>query len=220
MNRIGITQRISTHFHGQPHDCLDSAWIQLLLSLGLSPVPLPNIDAEQSVVRDYLSSCSLSGLILSGGNDVMGFESRKGSETAATRDAFEGTAVDWATAGEIPILAVCRGFQFINVHMGGSLSEVDNHVGTRHTVYRISDAPIDTVMTDLFSFEVNSFHNFSIAAGDLASSLAPIFLDEENYVEAAVGTVHRIAGIMWHPERESTMRPFDADILRALFLKS
>lgn len=217
MKRIGITQRVSTHFWGQAHDCLDASWAQLAFSLSLAPVPLPNLDAEKQVIAEYLAQCNLSGLILSGGNDISGLGNVRGSETCPVRDAFEATCIDWAIDQNTPILAVCRGFQFLNMQLGGNLTTIEGHEAARHVVHR-SSGPAPNILDNYpVSLEVNSFHTYAISADDLAPDLTPLYTDIEGNVEAAHCVEKKVVGVMWHPERENPARSFDEALLRTLF---
>ncbi len=217
MKRIGITQRVTTRLWGQPHDCLDASWLELLSRLSLAPVPLPNIDDNKESIVKYLSESKLSGLVLSGGNDISGLGEIRGSEVSEARDAFEAMCIDWATEQEIPIFAVCRGFQFLNIKMGGRLSKVENHAATRHAVNHAPGSKPDLLDKYPLRLEVNSYHTFAITAGGLAPGFIPLYTDEEGHIEAAYRIDKKVVGVMWHPEREKPAQSFDEGIIRALF---
>ena len=116
-----------------------------------------------------------------------------------------------AAAGRgVPVLGVCRGFQFMNVHLGGGLSPVSGHVASYHAIS--SD-------TGLFP-EVNSYHDYGIVADDLAPSLEVVATGPDGTVEAARhGTLPWI-GVMWHPERERPFAELDRRLVRAHLLGS
>ena len=79
----------------------------------------------------------LDGLVLSGGADIE--PSRYGAaaveelgETEPERDAWEFALYDAARSKGIPVLAICRGFQLVNVAHGGTLNqhvELDDGAG-------------------------------------------------------------------------------------------
>lgn len=217
MKRIGITQRVSTQFHGQPHDCLDTAWSDLLLSLERLPIPLPNIEAAPATIEAYLDAVSLDGLILSGGNDISGFGEVRGSEVSERREAFERAAVDWAMRREIPILAACRGMQFLNVILGGGLSAIRGHAGVPHAVLRVDDALPEAIESLPERLSVNSFHNFAVTTGQLAPDLRPAAIDADGNVEAYFHPSRPIVGTMWHPERPGDSEEFDRHVITKLF---
>jgi putative glutamine amidotransferase len=216
LKRIGLTQRVSSNVGGQPHDCLDASWSEVLLKLRLVPVPLPNIDASEDQTRQILEGFNLDGLVLTGGNDLAGFGAVVGSEVSPRRDTFEGIAVGWARSTSLPLVAVCRGFQHLNVLLGGDLSRTTGHAGVRHRVLRLGRGNAWSIdLPDVFL--VNSFHNFVIPESGLADCLRPLVVDENGHVEAAEHVSEPIFGMMWHPERPNPADQVDRTILKSLF---
>ena len=68
----------------------------------------------------------LDGLVLTGGEDVA--PERYGEEvlhpnveSVPERDALEFQLLEWALADDLPVLAICRGVQLLNVGLGGTL---------------------------------------------------------------------------------------------------
>src|SRR6185436_18099429 len=76
--------------------------------------------------RPGLTIGDCSGLLLTGGTDV---NPSRYDEPAAPltdkpdeeRDAAEAALIDEALDRDLPVLAICRGMQLLNVHLGGSL---------------------------------------------------------------------------------------------------
>lgn len=90
---------------------------------GAVAVLLPNTKRTDKI-QDYLSL--VDGVMVSGGNDVDPVfygERKKAKNLSITRerDLFEIALVRKAKAGKIPVLAICRGMQLVNVALGGSL---------------------------------------------------------------------------------------------------
>jgi gamma-glutamyl-gamma-aminobutyrate hydrolase PuuD len=215
LKRIGVTQRVSTQFHGQPHDCLDQAWADLLNELDYDINLLPNLAVDAEEISAYLDRQNFDALILSGGNDIAGLGETTGSQTSLRRDAFERAAVNWARGRRIPLLGVCRGLQFLNLVLGGSLGRIEGHAGTRHVLTRVPGA-LPTYFDALPTrFDVNSFHNFMIEPHGLAPELLPAATDSAGNVEAYFHPIEPMAAIMWHPEREGRDNQVDRAILRA-----
>ena len=198
--RIGITQRVSTRFHGAAHDCLDQAWSDLLLAMDYVPLPLPNLAGEEALIASYLSGLDLSA----------------GSEVSPRRDAFEKQAILWARHNQVPILAVCRGMQYLNVVLGGQLKPIQGHAGTRHLLSTVEQNAGGCFAHLPDRFEVNSFHNFAVDEAGLAAGLLPVALDANGNVEAYVHSHDRIAGMMWHLERTTPHSDLDMKTVRAL----
>jgi putative glutamine amidotransferase len=150
------------------------------------------------------------GLVLSGGGDMDPVEYGEPDagvdrETVdAQRDALERGLADTALASGRPILGICRGFQVLNVVMGGKLGQ---HV----TGHREKDGPIvpHIVRPDpgsllaracgTTSFSVNSRHHQVVS--ELADGLrvSATVGDAVEGVEARDG--RWILGVQWHPER-------------------
>ena len=201
--KIGITQRVSTQFHGQPHDCLDSKWAGLLVELGGVPVPLSNLDATKEQIWQYLDLLEIDAAILTGGNDIAGLGNVRGSMSSQERDFFEKNLVDWSRSQQKPLLGICRGFQFLNIELGGKLSPIDGHSGCTHPL-RKSDADLPAWLAHLpEEFTINSFHTYAISPENLAPGFVAAAFDTENFVEAAFHESEPIGAIMWHPEREA-----------------
>lgn len=209
--RIGITQRVELSPSGaERRDCLDQRWAPLLDTLGLTPVPLANRVAHPA---GYLDALDLAGLILSGGNDLAGVPGAR--SPAPERDRFEQAALSWALQSGRPVLGVCRGLQAINVFLGGRLAPASGHAGTRHAVRTLRDA---NPFAWPESFEVNSYHDFGIPAGALATDLDALARSGEGGIEAFRHRSASCVGIMWHPEREAAPAERDLELMRRLFL--
>jgi len=210
MKKLGITQRVEVRRQvNERRDCLDQKWYELAKSWGFSPIPLPNLRVGEGAVHRYLESLSLDAIILSGGNSLEAL-APMAHDRAPERDAFEIAVINFCISRERPLLGVCRGMQIINHHFGGQLTPVTEHVGTRHQLL------VDPEHASVITRDVNSFHNWGIAPNQLGDTLQSIATDEQGYIEAFRHQRHRIAGIMWHPERETPFRPKDAALIDRL----
>jgi putative glutamine amidotransferase len=184
----------------------------------------------------------VDGLMLTGGDDVE--PSRYGEAAHATtvpaekgRDEFEIALVSLARARRLPIFAICRGIQVLNVARGGTLvqdipSEVG--VGVKHSLPVPPNAPYtlahevwvekDSLLARLLgdrvnadSCEVNSRHHQAVKAvapGFRASATAP-----DGVVEAIEDPALPFClGVQWHPEnfwRTGEFRPLFEGFLEA-----
>jgi putative glutamine amidotransferase len=181
MLAVGVTQRVEVTEHGERRDALDQAWAPLLLDAGFAPVVLPNRGEPAAALIERFG---LAALVLTGGNDL---------GTAPERDALEGALLDEARSRGLPVLAVCRGLQMMNVHLGGELERIDGHVAAPHAVLAGGEPYAD----------VNSFHGWGIAPAGLAAELEALLHAPDGSVEAAIHRELPWTGVMWHPERES-----------------
>lgn len=198
---IGITQRLLTQPHtGDVHNALSQDWQHFLAAVGLPWIPLPNGGAETLALAHTLK---ISGLIFSGGGEA-------GKEP--TRDHTETLLWHWAQEGKLPVLGVCRGFQAVQLLMGGELVPLSGHVAVRHALHPVHPAPDTSPIWQ--GRKVNSYHNIGIR--NLASALTPLALSHtangEKHVEAARGD--RFLGLMWHPEREKVPHMTDVTMVR------
>ena len=183
MSVIALSQRVEVSPHGEQRECLDRRWYSWLGSLGLKILAIPNCP---ELVSDYLDDFGVASIVLTGGNDL--------GESQA-RDKTETELIEEALARNIPLLGVCRGFQMLNHFFGGQLSPCEDHVRTRH---RLNGwAP---------EVSVNSYHNFAIETQDLGESLRALSQAEDGTIEAACLPGKGLAGVMWHPEREESLR--------------
>lgn len=141
----------------------------------------------------WLDAVRPTALLLSGGNDIGDSPERDRTETALLRHA--------GLAG-LPVLGICRGMQMMAHHAGGALVPLTGHASSRHALLG------DLVASGALPAEVNSFHNWGLAAGPL--DYAVLATAPDGSIEAMRHRTLRWEGWMWHPERES---PFGASEL-------
>jgi putative glutamine amidotransferase len=165
---------------------------------------------------------NLQGVLLTGGGDVdpvlYGEERHPTIEDAEPgRDEFEIDLARRAVAADLPLLAICRGAQVLNVALGGTLvQDIPTSIGTdlAHRVqepkdlvaHQISVLPQSALHRALgpavdasHRCGVNSRHHQAInrlGAGLTATASAPDGVVEG--IEA--GGVRFCVGVQWHPE--------------------
>jgi len=152
----------------------------------------------------------LDGLCLGGGEDIESWRYGEPDTDVETpdpeRDELELTMVRRARERDVPILGICRGFQLLNVALGGKLVQHrDGHrpVGTEVIRHQVTAAP-GSKLAGLYGeapFSVNSRHHQAVTDELLAPGLrATAYVDD--LVEAFESTAHRyLVGVQWHPER-------------------
>jgi putative glutamine amidotransferase len=159
----------------------------------------------------------VDGVCLPGGPDVQ--PSAYGEEphpqlgpTEPRVDAVELALVKAADRRGLPILAICRGMQVLNVARGGTLHQhLPDVVGERlehrqpeHgsiTTHRVETAPHSRLRATLGgpALEVNSFHHQAIKA--LGDNLAATAWAQDGTIEAVEQTGERLVlGVQWHAE--------------------
>ena len=185
----------------------------------------------------------IDGLLLTGGDDVAptryGEEKHPAvKEVAPERDEFEIALVREARSRDLPILAICRGIQVLNVATGGTLvQDIPTQVtgalehkqtvpphqpyDLAHEVWLEKDSLLAKLMrerlSDADSVEVNSRHHQSVktlAPGFQASATAP-----DGVIEAIEDPSARFClGVQWHPEnfwRTGEFRPLFEGFMEA-----
>ena len=152
----------------------------------------------------------LDGILLTGGTDID--PARYGHDPSPElfapepeRDAFELALLDAAAELRRPLLGICRGFQMLNVHGGGTLNQ---HVPSHARFDRASNAAAHEVaftpgslMTSFYgsSQKVNSLHHQTLDS--LASDYtATGWADDGATVEAIESESRPWVGVQWHPE--------------------
>jgi len=169
------------------------------------------------------------GLLLMGGVDVAPklYGEKRGQHTQSPqndRDEHEKGLLEGALAGDLPVLAICRGFQLLNVTMGGSLLQhIDDD---SHRARNDTSAWHEVIVSDKASrlagayegddrLRVNSRHHQGVTEPVLAGGLRCVASSHDSYVEAVESAAHRwTVGVQWHPERPE-MRPDAGALFRA-----
>jgi gamma-glutamyl-gamma-aminobutyrate hydrolase PuuD len=168
---------------------------------------------------------ALDGLVFSGGADVdpASYGAEAHAETNGTRperDSAELALLEAALARDLPVLAVCRGSQVLNVALGGDLvqhlPEVVGHEGHKQTPGVFSDHGVEILPeTKLHSIvgqhaPVKSHHHQGY--GRLGDGLQVSAHADDGTIEAIEDPSRRFAlGVLWHPEEDE-----DAALFRAL----
>ena len=157
---------------------------------------------------------ALDGILFSGGSDLdpaeYGHEAHP--ETAGTRperDRGELALLKGALERDMPVLAVCRGSQILNVARGGDLVQhLPDVVGDekhRHTPGVFADHEVDvkegTRLRNLLGDRapVKSHHHQGF--GRVGEGLVEAAWAEDGTLEAVEDPGRRFAvGVLWHPE--------------------
>jgi putative glutamine amidotransferase len=167
---------------------------------------------------------AVDGLIFSGGSDLD--PSHYGQEAhAETRDVVperddgELALLTAALARDLPVLAICRGSQVLNVALGGDLVQhLPDVVGDEkhkqtpgvfadHEVEIEDGTRLAGVLGD--SVPVKSHHHQGF--GNLGDGLVATARADDGTLEAVEAPERRFTlGVLWHPEAGEDGRLFDA----------
>lgn len=168
------------------------------------PVVMPPT-TRHDVIEAAIDRCD--GLVLLGGGDVSPgnygqTERAQLFGVDASLDEYEIHAVKYAIARDIPILAICRGHQVLNVALGGTLIQhletTQDHRDTLHEVQLVPHSLIARAMST-HSPLVHSFHHQAIDA--VANDLEVVGTHQDGTIEAVQHrTAQWVVGVQWHPE--------------------
>ena len=159
----------------------------------------------------------LDGLVFSGGIDIdpalYGADRHPTTDPAqARRDAGELALLEAALQRDLPTLAICRGFQLLNVLRGGDLvqhlPESVGHDGHRETLGVFSQHPVDvkegsrlaTILGDRHEAVRSSHHQ---GVGKVGEGLVESAWAADGSLEGLEDPSKRFAvAVLWHPEME------------------
>jgi putative glutamine amidotransferase len=204
-----------------PNHAASDSYVRVVLGpVGGIPVLLPA--AGEALVPQILPR--LDGLILTGSRSNVrpdyyeGPPHAEGTPEDPARDSTTLPLIRAAIAAGLPVLAICRGFQELNVALGGSLDQrvqdlpgrIDHSTPSDQKLPRIRVAKAhavrlapDCLLADIAGgaeITVNSLHNQGIsrlAPRLVAEGWAPDGTVEAVRVRDATGFAY---GVQWHPE--------------------
>ncbi len=172
------------------------------------------------------------GLVLMGGSDVnpARFGEARLTETENpddARDELECGLIDDFTKRDLPVLAICRGIQILNVQHGGTLVQhldstkrhrvktPDNPGLPAHKVEVVAGTKLAAIAGEPLTLDVNSRHHQAI--GRLGDGLRVSARDpEDGTIEAVERPDKRfVIGVEWHPENMSAADERQAKLFRA-----
>jgi gamma-glutamyl-gamma-aminobutyrate hydrolase PuuD len=219
---IGITTYITSARFGvweEETALVPAAYVRAVQLAGGRPLLVPpSLDAIEETVD------GLDGLVFSGGSDLdpelYGQEPHPETNgIVPERDQAEIALLRAALERDMPVLAICRGSQVLNVALGGDLvqhlPEVIGDEKHKHTPGQFADHDVDvvadTVLHDVLGDHapVKSHHHQGY--GRLGEGLREAARAEDGTIEALEDPDRRFAlGVLWHPEAGEDFALFDA----------
>ena len=180
-------------------------------------------DDLDALVRDRIWMAE--GVLLPGGGDLSAHWS--GQQAHATQydvdeaqDAFDLSLARVAIEDGIPLLAICRGTQVVNVARGGDLvQDMTETLGAdhRHLVHEIKvlpDSPLRKVVP-ADRMTISCYHHQGLGA--LGAGLRASAYAEDGTIEAVALDGHDgwYLGVQWHPEDTAATDPQQAGVFEA-----
>ena len=200
-----------------PMDYVRCAYSRACEESGLLPLLLP-VTGDEAVRMAQLDL--VDGLLFSGGLDIHpGFYGEGDTVHPATeteaggRDVHEIALARAAVARDLPVFAICRGLQVLNVALGGTLyQDLPTQVGTEwahrqgphssektHCTRVAPGSRLAKILGGVDMLPINSHHHQ--AARDVAPGLVVTARAEDGVVEALEKPDARyLLAVQWHPE--------------------
>lgn len=195
---------------------------------GVMPILLPDLPWEE--LEQYLKE--MDGFVFQGGADIS--PKSYGDELIENgrwpgdthRDQYELKIMDWAYRNRKPIFGICRGFQLINVFMGGKLYQdlalqTQTPIEHRHAekydrIFHDIECTNGSLIEKIYSkktFKVNTVHHQGVK--QLGKNLV---VDAVSPVDGIIEAFHHekmdehfVMGVQWHPEFSHTIRDIVID---------
>ncbi len=197
-------------------------FVKAISACGGIPIVLNNIEEtfQPADLKEILNR--VDGVLFSGGPDIhpgiYGEEMLDCcGEIASERDALEIPLMQLAVQMNKPVLGVCRGFQVLNVVLGGTLyqdinqqmrssvkiehrrDKPEEEIRPMHKVNVIRDTPLYTFSEGLLQIGVNTMHHQAVKK--LAEPLRSMAKADDGIIEAAYYPEKKfVMGFQWHPE--------------------
>ena len=230
--RLSLLERADRRYGDRCIDTAQSDFSTRIAAAGGLPVAL-TFDTDPEEVCSWLSA-----VVVAGGQDV--HPASWGGDTSAVRDvdprtdivvhdverdAYEIALVRAALDRRIPVLAVCRGLQVLNVALGGTLvpdlpAGPVRHLSPAAAPYDGADDHVVTFAEGSLARQLygerattNSWHHQAVdrcGVGLVVTGRAA-----DGVVEAVEAPGHPVLGVQWHPEWTVGPDPAPAWVVRA-----
>jgi gamma-glutamyl-gamma-aminobutyrate hydrolase PuuD len=224
---IGITTYLTPARFGPWEEetaLIPAAYVRAVEAAGGRPLLVP---PSTNGVEETLDR--LDGLLFSGGSDLdpelYGQDAHpETDEIVPQRDQAEIALLKAALQRDMPVLAVCRGSQVLNVARGGDLvqhlPEVVGDEKHKHKPGEFADHDVDLLpgsrVREILGDQtpVKSHHHQGY--GKLGQGLREAARAEDGTIEALEDPSRRFAlGVLWHPEAGEDLALFEALIAEA-----
>ena len=234
MKRVGIVCDRRTIDDMAVHQVNDEYVLAVRDGAGALPLLIPSTGTplDSEAVLGALDGLLFTGAPSNVAPAQYGASARPGTELDEIRDATSLPLLRAAVAGGVPVLAICRGFQELNVALGGSLHQHVHEIPGRmdHREPRgvprdLEYAPAHSIaiapggvlarLSGLAEARVNSLHHQGI------DRLAPGLVVEAKAPDGQIEAVSLprakafLLGVQWHPEWAFARDPLSRAIFAA-----
>ncbi len=195
----------------------NETYIRAVEQAGGAPILIPLLQDEQALRAIF---AQLDGLVFAGGVDIdpalYGEAPHpKLGRVNPEQDRVEFKLFEWARASQMPVFAICRGLQVMNVVYGGTLyQDIDTQLPSDHNHLESFDQQerdLQSHRLDLLpgsrlveylgssSIPINTLHHQAIKA--LGADLRAVGWSDDGLIEAIESTTEPWSiGVQCHPE--------------------
>jgi putative glutamine amidotransferase len=231
---VGISTYVAEAAWGawsRPAAVLPESYYELVAAAGARPLLLPPLRTAAPGpgfgADDVIAV--LDGLVLTGGGDVDPDQYGEASDPSvggvdAVRDESERALLAAALAVDLPVLAVCRGCQILNVELGGTLvqhlpdvvgNEDHRHAPSVFGEVEVATSP-DTRTAAVFGATPTVLCSHHQSIDVLGTGLVVTARAADGVIEAVeLPGAAFVLGVQWHPEEGGDQRPFAALVAAA-----
>jgi putative glutamine amidotransferase len=219
VKRVGIVCDRKTHDGMAVHQANDEYIAAVRGGAGALPLLIPSTDVPLDIGAVL---AAVDGLLFTGAPSNVaparyGAVARPGTELDEVRDATTLPLLRAAIEKGVPLLAICRGFQELNVALGGSLHQhvheipgrldhrepknmpLDVEYGPAHSI-AIAPGGLLARLSGMREAMVNSLHHQGINLLAPALTLEAQAPDGQIEAVSLTGTKAFLLGVQWHPE--------------------
>lgn len=226
---IGIATQTLPGVVGERQACwlMGRSYVEELRKVGAVPWVIPLIPGDPETLQEIFDR--LDGVFITGGVDVDPSQYGESKTTLCgttdpDRDAVEIALLRHAADRHLPVLAVCRGIQILNVAHGGTLyQDVAAQVpaALKHDFFPTPERPSRQYLAHDITVKagsrlggilgdpvvpVNSMHHQAIK--ELAPGFAPTAFAPDGIIEGIEGTGDQyLIAVQWHPEELTDTQP-------------
>ena len=226
---IGVSTYVADAAWGswpRPAAVLPESYYELVGSAGGRPLLLPPLKTAPTGPGFGAAEviAALDGLVLTGGGDV---DPAAYGETPQAvvggvdpvRDGSEQALLAAALAVDLPVLAICRGLQILNIARGGTLHQhlpdVVGHDGHRSAPSVFGEVKVtttaDSATATIFGASATVLCSHHQSIDRLGAGLTPTAFADDGVIEAVeLPGPPFVLGVQWHPEEGGDLRPFAA----------
>jgi putative glutamine amidotransferase len=207
---IGLSTYVETARFGSSEErvaLLPQTYVSAVARAGGSAVLLPPSSLDPMFVLS-----ALHGLVVAGGPDIDprrygASPHRQTDPPRGERDVWEIALCQRALASGLPLLAICRGLQVLNVSLGGTLHQhLPDIVGhDSHRAGQLSPNRVElktpSAVASMLGTETRGYCHHHQAIDDLGAGLEAVGFAADGTVEAVERPGNAFAiGVQWHPE--------------------